>query len=60
MSNTLIFKGYEKRVNRQCCRAYALGIRVGHGLHKPVELIAHRLRGDASGGAFEMLGIQKT
>jgi hypothetical protein len=64
VSNTLITKLVDEkqseRVNRQCRRAYPLCVRVGHGLHKPVEFIAHCLRSDTGGSAFKMLNVQRT
>ena len=40
--------------------AYPLCVRIGHGLHEPVELVAHGFRSNTSGSAFEMLHVRIT
>jgi hypothetical protein len=39
--------------------AYPLCVGVGHGLHEPVELVAHGFGGNTGGSTFEMLDVQK-
>ena len=38
--------------------AYPLCAGVGHGLHEPVELVAHGFGSNSSGSTFEMLHVQ--
>jgi hypothetical protein len=54
MSNTLTTRAVRnERIYRR--KTYPLSVRVGHGLHQPIEFIAHGLRGYASSSTLEVL-----
>jgi hypothetical protein len=55
MSKTFEPKTHEKPVKIQSSKTCPLRGRVRHGLHEPIQFIAHSLRGHASGSTFKVL-----